>query len=127
MRQVLRRTLVITVMLFATHFLALPLAIAEVSRPNIHGYGLRTCEAFLLSSKGRDDGIEQMIAQYLSYQDWFGGLVTGLSLATDMDVLQGVKVDGALRRIHVYCDDHPTDDFFTASMDLIKMLSKLNQ
>ncbi len=101
--------------------------LAEVQRPNVHGFGLKTCESFLLSSKGREDGVEEMIAQYLSYQDWLGGLVTGLSLATDMDVLQGVKVDGALRRIQVYCDDHPTDDFFTASMDLIKVLSKLNQ
>ena len=31
--------------------------------------------------------------------------------------LHGVEVRGAMRRIQLYCDDHPTDDFFNASMD----------
>jgi len=53
------------------------------------------------------------------------GLVTGLSLATGSDVLRGVDVKGAMRRIQVYCDEHPTEDFFIASMDLVRTLSSL--
>jgi len=102
-------------------------ATAEISPPNVHGYGLNACETFITTSKGHEAGEEQAIADYLSYQDWLAGLVTGLSLATGMDVLQGVEVEGALRRIQVHCDDHPTDDFFTASMNLIKRLSSFNQ
>jgi hypothetical protein len=48
-----------------------------------------------------------------------------LSLATGDDVLRGVDTDGALRRIRIYCDEQPDDDFFTAGMDLIRQLSPL--
>jgi len=127
MKQIFRVFLIKFLLFSVVILFLLPTAVAETQRPNIHGYGLKSCESFLLSSKGREAGVEASIAQYLSYQDWLGGLVTGLSLATDMDVLQGVKVEGALRRIQVYCDDHPTDSFFTGSMDLITTLSKFNQ
>ncbi|MET0049376.1 MAG: hypothetical protein ABW066_16490 [Sedimenticola sp.] len=52
-------------------------------------------------------------------------MVTGLSLATDMDVLKGVDIKGAMRRIQLICDEKPGDDFFTASMGLIRTLSSL--
>lgn len=125
MSDCLNRPLIVFLMLVLIG-IAFP-ASAEVSPPSIHGYGLKACESYTNTIKERGEGKEQAIAHYLSYQDWLSGLVTGLSLATDMDVLHGVGVEGALRRIQVHCDDHPTDDFFTASMNLIKLLSNLNQ
>jgi hypothetical protein len=94
-------------------------------KPQVIGYGVKPCEQYLSAFDGWEQGLEGQIDEYLGYRDWFTGLVTGLSLATAMDVLQGVEVNGAMRRIQVYCDEHPTDDFFTASMDLIRTLSSL--
>lgn len=91
----------------------------------VSGYGVKSCEDYVKVTSAAELGQESMIAHYLNYQEWLAGLSTGLSLATGMDVLHGVKVKGAMRRILVYCDDHPTDDFFTASMDLIKILDDL--
>lgn len=91
----------------------------------VFGYGVKPCGDYLKVAAGAELGQEDMIAQYLNYQEWLAGLSTGLSLATGMDVLHGVEVKGAMRRILVYCDDHPTDDFFNASMDLVRILGDL--
>ena len=89
------------------------------------GYGVKECRGFLTAFAGWQSGEEKAIAEYLRYRGWFSGLVTGLSLATGDDVLRGVDTDGALRRIRIYCDEQPDDDFFTAGMDLIRQLSPL--
>lgn len=71
-------------------------------------------------------GDEAAIFEYLRYRSWLAGLATGLSLATGIDVLKGVEITGAMRSIQVYCDEHPDDPFFGASMDLIRSLSGLS-
>ncbi|MES9956587.1 MAG: hypothetical protein ABW086_06010 [Sedimenticola sp.] len=95
------------------------------SPPAVVGYGVKSCETYLFTYQGWEQGDEEWIAEYLRYQDWLAGMVTGLSLATDMDVLKGVDIKGAMRRIQLICDEKPGDDFFTASMGLIRTLSSL--
>lgn len=97
-----------------------------VDRPQVLGYGVQSCRDYTLAFKEWEKGSEEYIAQYLRYRGWLAGLATGLSLATGLDVLKGVELDGAMRRIQVYCDDEPDDDFFNASMRLIRALSSLS-
>ncbi|TVT65435.1 hypothetical protein [Sedimenticola selenatireducens] len=105
--------------------LSQPVAIRAQESPQVLGYGVKGCDHYNHSYNGWQEGQGDHIAEYIHYRDWLTGLVTGLSLATGTDVLKGVDVKGAMRRIQLYCDEHPTDDFFTASMDLIRLLSNL--
>ncbi|MCW8890607.1 MAG: hypothetical protein OQL20_08120 [Sedimenticola sp.] len=98
---------------------------AAEQSPQVLGYGVKSCDQYNRSYQGWQEGAEAHIAEYIHFRDWLTGLVTGLSLATGMDVLKGVDEKGAMRRIQLYCDEHPADDFFTASMDLIRLLSSL--
>lgn len=100
-----------------------PLQAAEM--PPLWGYGVRSCDHYALAWNGREKGIEGKIAEYRRYQDWLAGFVSGVNLATGQDVLVGVTIESALRRIHLYCDEHRKADFFTATMDLVRLLSQL--
>ncbi len=104
--------------------LHVPSANAE-KLPPIWGYGVKTCANFLAAADGRDAGDELQDLEYLRYQDWLTGFVTGLNLAMGKDVLVGADIDSALRRIQAYCRGHEQEDVFTASMDLIRMLGRL--
>ncbi len=86
------------------------------------GYGTKTCRDFVAAAAGWDIGQQDQIAEYLLYRDWFSGLVTGLTLATGIDILHGAEVEGAMRRIRPYCEDHPNEDFFTASTFYLKLV-----
>jgi hypothetical protein len=110
--------------------LALCLAVAEAVAaedrlPPIWGYGVQSCAAFVGAADGRDQGVELQAWDYRRYQDWLTGFVTGLNLATGQDVLVGADIDGAMERILVHCRGHEKQDFFTAAMDLVRMLSGL--
>ncbi|MCP4284359.1 MAG: hypothetical protein GY792_07910 [Gammaproteobacteria bacterium] len=109
-------------------FLILSLWLASAlaqEKPQVWDYGVKDCRDFLAAFDGWESGQEADIAEYVHYRGWLSGLVTGLSLATGSDVLKGVDPDGALRRIRIYCDEQPDDDFFTAGMNLIRQLSPL--
>jgi len=108
-------------------FLQLCLTPVYAEPPQVLGYGVKPCEEYLKAYDGWDAGLEDEIEQYLHYRDWLTGFVSGLNLALGKDALRGVEIPGAMRRIQLYCDERPTDDFFTASMSLIKLLSKLEQ
>ncbi len=101
-----------------------PPLVAE-QRPQVLGYGVKGCRDYVAVFDRWESGDAQATAEYLRYRGWLSGFVTGLSLATASDVLKGVEVKGAMRRIQVYCDEHPDDDFFVATMDLIRILSGL--
>jgi hypothetical protein len=109
--------------------LVLTLSLSGVSQaqtaPPLWGYGVKSCDDFELAWAGTEQGQEAAIAEYRRYQDWLAGLVSGLNLATGRDVLAGVEIEGALRRIHLHCQDHRKDDFFTAAMALVRQLSPL--
>ena len=93
--------------------------------PPLWGYGVKSCDAYAAAWTGREAGVDTGIAEYRRYRDWLGGFVSGLNLATGRDVLAGVDLERALGRIHLYCDDHRKDDFFTATMDFVRELSVL--
>lgn len=93
--------------------------------PPLWGYGVKTCDDFLGAARGSEQGAEPQIAEYRRYQDWLTGFLSGLNLATGQDVLKGADIEGSLRRIRAHCGGHPKDDFFTATMDLVRMLSGL--
>jgi hypothetical protein len=100
-------------------------AAAEGRLPPIWGYGVQTCGAFASAAEGRARGEELQTRDYRRYEDWLTGFVTGLNLATGQDVLVGADIDGAMKRILAHCRGHQEQDFFTAAMDLVRMLSGL--
>lgn len=93
--------------------------------PALWGYGVQTCSAFLATTPG--DLIPTALADedYLRYREWLAGLVTGLNLATGRDVLRDAELDAAMLRIRALCKDHPEDDFFNASLRLVRSLGQL--
>ena len=98
------------------------LGVAAQEKQQVWGYGVKPCREFLAAFTGWESGDEGAISEYLHYRGWTSGLVTGLSLATGRDVLRGGDPNSALRRIRIYCDERPDEDFFTAAMDLIRQL-----
>jgi hypothetical protein len=111
-------TLLVGVLLFASF----GVQAATLERPRVWGYGTKTCRDFVTAAAGWDIGQQDQIAEYLLYRDWFSGLVTGLTLATGIDILHGADVEGGMRRIRPYCEDHPNEDFFTASTFYLKLV-----
>lgn len=105
--------------------LALGVVIAAEDKPALLGFGVKSCQDFMTTVDEREAGIDRGISDYRRYEDWMGGFVSGLNLATGQDVLRGAGVAGALRRIQVHCENKRRDDFFTAAMDLVKTLSQL--
>ena len=95
---------------------------ATLERPRVWGYGTKACRDYVAAAAGWDIGQQDQIAEYLRYRDWLTGLVTGLTLATGIDILHGAEVEGAMRRIRPYCEDHPDEDFFTASTFYLKLV-----
>ena len=93
--------------------------------PPLWGYGIKSCDHYAAAWSGREEGVEGEIAEYRRYEDWLAGFVSGVNLATGQDVLVGVTIESAMRRIHLYCDEHRKEDFFNASMDLVRLLSQL--
>lgn len=94
--------------------------------PALWGYGVKPCSAFLATAPR--DAISTSIADedYLRYREWLAGLVTGLNLATGRDVLRDAELDAAMPRIRAICKDHPEDDFFNASLRLVRSLGQLS-
>ncbi len=95
-------------------------------KPVLWGQGVQRCEVYTKVWEARNLGNQAGVEDYRRFQDWLTGFVSGLSLATGMDVLRGVDIEGAMRRTRIHCEDNPEDDFFTASMDLIRVLSAVD-
>ena len=93
--------------------------------PPLWGYGVKSCDDYAAAWSGREEGVDTWIGEYRRYEDWLTGFVSGMNLATGQDVLVGVEIESAMRRVHLYCDEHRKEDFFTATMDLVRLLSKL--
>ncbi|MFP4077194.1 MAG: hypothetical protein ACLFQ1_08915 [Halochromatium sp.] len=91
-------------------------------KPALWGYGVRGCAEYAQASTAADAGDP---AAYRRYQDWAGGFVSGLNLALDEDVLSGAGIDTLMRRTLDHCNANPEDDFFTATMDVVRRLSSL--
>lgn len=104
--------------------LALASALAHAESPQLLGYGVRSCDEYRKAFAGWEKGEEEAIAEYLRYEDWLSGFVSGMSLATGDDVLQGGGVEGAMRRNLLYCVENTESDFFNATLDLLEFLRK---
>jgi hypothetical protein len=119
-RWILRGTLVLVLLLIG------PVAVARAEKlPPLWGYGIKSCDEFLSATEGYENGATRMTAEYGRYEDWLTGLISGLNLATGQDVLRGADIQTAMRRIRAHCGGHRGDDFFSAAMDLVRMLSGL--
>jgi hypothetical protein len=93
--------------------------------PELFGYGVKGCDEYVLTWAARERGEAEAEAEYLMYRSWLAGFVSGLSLATGENVLRGSDLESAMQRNRAHCRGNPDQDFFNASMDLIRMLSKL--
>ena len=101
-------------------------ASAKASKlPPIWGYGVKSCTTFLAAADGREAGDALQDLEFQRYEDWLTGFITGLNLSMGKDVLVGADINGALKRIHAYCQGHGKEDVFTATMDLVRMLGRL--
>jgi len=113
---------------FSTGLLSLWLALgwgdASAGRPQVWGYGVKGCAEFLAAAAHADGGDGASGAEFQRYREWLAGAVTGLSLATDLDVLQGGGFDGVIQRLRKVCEGRPGDDFFTAVTALIRELNQ---
>ena len=97
---------------------------AEEGKLEVIGYGVKDCTAYLEAFKGWEEGRDDGVLEYVRYREWLAGLVTGLTLAVGEDVLQGIDMESAMRRIRVDCDERRESDFFGASMRLVRILSE---
>lgn len=88
------------------------------------GHGARSCEDYLTTWRGWDKNQAKEVAEMYRYEDWLAGFVSGLNLTTNDDQLLGLGVDSVLRRNQIYCDEHPKDDFVTATMAFIRSLKE---
>lgn len=97
--------------------------LAEGAAPVLWASGVKPCSDFLAAAPA--DPAAQSIAgeSYRRYREWLAGFVTGLNLATGQDVLKGAEIDAAMIRIRANCERYPQDDFFNASLRLVKSLA----
>ena len=79
----------------------------------------------IAAADGRAAGDALQDLEFQRYEDWLTGFITGLNLSMGKDVLVGADINGALKRIHAYCQGHGKEDVFTATMDLVRMLGRL--
>lgn len=101
------------------------LSLLPVHSSELLGYGVRPCEDYLRAYQGWEDNDAKAVVEYFHYQDWLAGFISGLNYATGDDQLRGVGIPGVLRRNRIHCQEHLNDDFFTATMVLIKSLKDL--
>lgn len=98
---------------------------SALGAPILWGYGIKSCKEYLAASAG-DSAPASVAGKELGrYREWLAGLVSGLNLATGTDVLGGAELDAALTRIGAHCRERPADDFFNASMALIRSLGQV--
>jgi hypothetical protein len=88
--------------------------------PILWGYGVKGCRDLVAAAP--TGGMDTVNPEGARYREWLAGLVTGLNLATGMDVLKGAELEAAFSRIRAHCEAHPEDDFFNASLALLKSL-----
>jgi hypothetical protein len=98
--------------------------LAAGGRPQVWGYGVKGCPEFLRAALPPDSAGADTPAEQARFREWFAGMVTGLSLATDLDVLQGNDIEAAFQRLRRICEGRPGEDFFTAANELVRELNQ---
>lgn len=91
-------------------------------KPELWGYGVRSCADYLRAYEATESAKP---TDYQRYEDWLTGFISGLNLALGEDVLNGSGITAAMERAREHCEGNPGDDFFTATMGLVRQLSSL--
>jgi len=89
---------------------------------SLYGYGVRSCDDLVASSRqweSNEEGNAGALA-HLQLREWMSGFISGLSLALGSDVTRGAGVEGMMRQVVKQCVQHRQSDVFTATMELIK-------
>jgi hypothetical protein len=92
-------------------------AVNGASTPELWGYGVRGCADYLRAYEAAESGKP---TDYQRYEDWLTGFISGLNLALDYDVLNGAGITTAMQSARAHCVGKPGDDFFTATMTLVR-------
>lgn len=95
---------------------------AEGITPKVWGYGTKSCKSYVEAYKAKESGKQEQVWEYFRYRDWLTGHVSGLTMATGIDVMQGVDPKSAMRRIKLMCEEDLGNDFFTATMEFIRVI-----
>lgn len=95
---------------------------AETITPKVWGYGTKSCTSFITTYKAWEAGKQDQVWEYFRYQDWLTGFISALTLATGSDVMRGVEPESAMRRINLYCEENLEMDFFSATLEFIRIV-----
>lgn len=112
-------------LLVVIFLIGMPCIAGAEKLPPLWGYGIKSCGEFLSAAEDDANELDRMGLEYGRFEDWLTGFISGLNLATGRDVLRGADIDSAMRRIRAYCGGNHKENFFTATMDLVRMLSGL--
>lgn len=110
------------IVVISCFLLAGPAWAASDAPGRLIGQGVKRCESLNAAARGAAKGEDLRFLELRRFEDWTAGFVSGLNLATGEDFSRGVEIPGIVRRIGVYCEDHPTDDVFTAVRTVLKAL-----
>ena len=110
------RAILLILLLFSTSVQA------ESITPKVWGYGTKSCSSFVAAYKAKETGDQDKVWEYFRYRDWLTGYISGLTMATGIDVMQGVDPKSAMRRINLICEEDLGKDFFGATMEFLKVI-----
>lgn len=117
------RKLILVIGLLLLAVMAAPAVAAK--EPPLWGYGVKSCKDYAGTAAAAAAGDVLAGTERKRYREWLAGFLSGLNLATGQDNLRGAKLDKAMERIQAHCEGHPDQDFFNATMDLVRTLMKL--
>ncbi len=95
---------------------------AESITPKVWGYGTKSCSSYVAAYKEKETGNQDKVWEYFRFRDWLTGYISGLTMATGIDVMQGVDPKSAMRRIHLICEEDLGKDFFGATMEFLRVI-----
>ncbi len=96
--------------------------LAEDTTPKVWGYGTKSCTSYIATYKAWEAGMQDQVWEYFRYRDWLTGFISALTLATGSDVMRGVDPKSAMRRINLYCEENLGKDFFSATLEFIRIV-----
>ena len=94
-------------------------ATGTAQRAMVHGFGAKTCGAFVVARNEKKAYEESM------FLSWLAGYVSGTNRAIagaserDADIATGVDMDAMRVWVDKYCRDKPLDLFSTAVVNLV--------
>lgn len=101
-------------------FLLLAAAPVWSQSASLYGYGVRSCDDLVASSRQWESSEEEGALAHVQLREWMSGFISGLSLALGSDVTRGAGVEGMMRQVVKQCTEHRQSDVFTTTMKLIK-------